>query len=431
MLGTICNGRPGLVLSILLTAAMLGAPFLCGQTAFAQSRRLIVEVGKGLKLDGTQNVESVFVADSNIADISKSPGDAHYIYGKAPGETTIIASDLSGKTLFTYDLVVIHGLSELKRMLSRRFQVGNLSISSARGSVLVSGIVDNEFVRQNLLTSLKSGLPDSVLIDELIVRRGKLVRLDVKLLEIARNQLEQYGIDWLALLSGSGGARNIAQSTENLNSVLNLLIDNGAATIAAESTLVTTNNRKATFSVGEEIAIPTFINNSNNGPNYAVDFKFVGIEVNFTPIWMPDKKVGLDIDSTSSNAQTNSRRINGNSFPNLSFRKLMTHVELESGRSFVVGGLSRLETSAALQKPRGEEVGFLRFLFGAERIESSQKDLIIVVTPHFDEAEKPTVAESVRIPQSNLEFILSRRAKISKLGAPTAIRIFGPAGFLY
>ncbi|WP_456791432.1 pilus assembly protein N-terminal domain-containing protein [Bradyrhizobium sp. USDA 4506] len=400
--------------------------------AFAQSRRLMVEVGKGMKLEGVQNAESVFVADPAIADVSKSPGDALFIYGKSPGGTTLIASDLSGKTLFKYDVVVIHPVSELRRMLAQRLKAGNISISSARGSILISGVVDDELERQNVIASLKSSVPDSVLIDELVVRKGKLIRLDVKLLEVARDKLERYGIDWLALISGTGATQTLTRSTASLNATLNLLTANGVATIVAESTLITVSNRKADFSVGEEIAIPTFaIANSASLNSFGIDFKFVGINVTFLPIIMPGGRVALEINSIVSNMQATARQINGNSFPNLASRKLTTNVELEGGRSTVIGGLSRLETSAALPKPSNGTSEFVRTLLGSEQIESLQKDLIIVVTPRFDDLDKPAVAQIVRPLQNNLEFILSRKVMASGSGDPASIRIIGPAGFLY
>lgn len=426
------RARASFALSTLLFVIVSGSPIFIGSEAFAGSGYLVIEVGKGLKLDGLENAESVFIADPSIADISKSPGNAHFIYGKTPGETTIIASSLSKTTLFSYTLVVIHGVSELRRMISKRFKVENLSLSSARGSLRVSGIVDSELVRENVLTSLKSNVPDSVLIDEMVVRKGNLIRLDVKLVEVARDRLEHYGMDWLALIVGSRHPHSSRQDTEKLIATLKLLTTNGVAAVAAETTLITMNNKKGTFLSGEEVAIPTVTGDASLGTgNVAANFKFVGTDVTVTPVLVPGGRISLEINAGISKLQAVPDQFNGNGLPSFVSRKLATHVEMESGQSLVIGGLSRLEATAPRHKLRDEEFGLLRRLFPGEERQSSQKDFVIVVTPRFDVFDRPTAAGVVRRPQSNLEFVISRRTRTSKSGIPASIHIVGPAGFLY
>ncbi|MCY1740488.1 pilus assembly protein N-terminal domain-containing protein [Ensifer sp. SL37] len=394
-------------------------------------QNLVVEVGKGLRLGRVANAESVFVADPSIADITSSPGEAVYVHGKAPGETTIIAADIAGKTLFQYNLVVVHNLSEIRRALNKRFAGEAVTLSSARGSVYVSGTVSDERTHQDVLATVRAAVPDGALIDEISVAQSQIVQLEVKLLEVRADQLERHGINWSIL-----AAANTNKQSGNLtsvDSVISLLIANGVATVAAESTLATVSNRKANFSVGEELAMPVFAaGDGSDARNFSVDFKFVGIDLSFTPVVLPSGKISLEIASEASSAQATARQINGNSFPNLVARKFTTNVDLESGRSFVVAGLSRLDTSANIQKPReGFGANALRTVIGKDQIESAQRDLVVVVTPRVAELQKPSVKELLPSSQTNLEFILDKKVHANRRSGSASVKLVGPAGFVY
>jgi pilus assembly protein CpaC len=397
-------------------------------------QRLVVEVGKGLRLDRLKEAESIFVADTNIADISASPGDAHFIYGKSAGETSVIAADISGQTLLQYDLIVVHNLVELRRMLSRRFGDQAVYINSARGSIFISGTVSDERTRQNILSSLDRSVPGSALIDELIVAQGNVIELHLRFVEVARERLEEYGIDWSILTSANANqGTSTTNSLGNIDVLLSLLLANGVATNATESTLTTVSNRKAEFWVGDEIAIPTFTGvKGANSEIFSIDFKFVGSNVDFLPTLLPGGRINLQINTTVSSIQPSARMINGNSFPNLASRRFSANVELGSGEGFVIASLSRMETLAHIQKPRDFLGGNLvRNIFGHDRIEAAQRDMLVVVTPRFGGPVTPTVNQVVMRPKSNLEYILSHIAEMGGKSDSKQLRLFGPSGFLY
>lgn len=398
---------------------------------FAQTQRLVLEVGKGLQLQGTNEAETLFVADPDVADLSSSPGEAHFLYGKRPGETTVIAVDVAGTRLFQYDVVVIHNLAAVQRMIAQRFPGVAISVRSARGSIYVSGTVSDERTYEAIIESLKNSVPDSILIDELAVAESRIVRLDVKLMEVARDQLESYGINWSMLASNGPGSCGQCTSVE-VDVLVKLLLEHGVASVLSETTLTTASQKKATFMVGEEIAVPTYASQESGlQPNFGVDYRFIGMNIGFTPQLTPGQKVNLEIDAEISNLRDTAQFISGNRVPNIASRKLETSVELESRQSYILAGLSQIDTNAATPKPRRNwgAVGELsRRIFGKDEITSRHRDLIIVVTPHFGERDKPSIAEVVDLQQSNLEYILSRK---SSGKYPTFIRLFGPSGFLY
>ncbi len=412
------------VLAILILSSIAGVES-------ARAERLVIEVGKGLQLRGSKETESLFVADPAIVDLSTSPGEAQFVYGKKPGETTVIGVDVAGKTLFRYDVIVIHNLNEIQRMLSQRFKDAHISLQSARGSIYVSGVAPDQLTYNAILESLKANMPDSALIDEIAVGESPIIKLDLTFMEVARERLENYGINWSVLVSSEHG-----NTTSNVGAWVKLLVDNGVGTVLSETTLTTINGKKASLMVGEQVAVPGAGYAVNNDPtriNFGVDYKFVGLAVDFTPELQAGNEVNLNVVSGVSSLGDNAQIISGNRIPGVAESKLTTSVRLSSGQGYILAGLSRLDTTASGNKPRDKWGGVgevVRSLFGHDNIRSRQRDLIIVVTPHFGESQQPSVAEVVNTQQTNLEYLLSMEGR-KKRGHPASVKLYGSPNFLY
>src|SRR5690606_21152247 len=174
------------------------------------------------------------------------------------------------RTLFQYDVVVIHNLAEVQRMLVQRFPGAHVTIWSARGSIYVSGIVADERTYQAIIESLRGSVPDSVLIDEIAVAESRIIRLDVKLMEVARDQLETFGINWSVLASASKDTCGSCTSID-VDVLMDLLLEHGVATVLSETSLTTISQKEATFMVGEEIAVPSRAAQEGEQPVFGVD----------------------------------------------------------------------------------------------------------------------------------------------------------------
>src|SRR5690606_10566406 len=150
-----------------------------------------------------------------------------------------------------------------------------------------------------VIESLRSSIPESVLIDEIAVAESRVVRLDVKFMEVDRDQLEVYGVNWSVLASSNRGGRCGQRcSSVEVNALMKLLLDNGVATVLSETTLTTISKKEASFMVGEEIAVPHYASSDGmTEPNFGVDYRFVGLNVGFTPHLLPGGRVNLMIES--------------------------------------------------------------------------------------------------------------------------------------
>ncbi|MCU0911100.1 MAG: pilus assembly protein N-terminal domain-containing protein [Rhodobacteraceae bacterium] len=429
--------RAVLVAAVLVLAAAVSA---------AAQDRIQIEVGKSVTLDDTASTETVFIADTSVADASVSPGNRVFVFGKAVGETTLITTEVGTGLERSFVIVVTHALSELRGTLERRFPGQSISVQSARGSILVSGVVSDESQRENVIATLSAASPGTTIIDELTVAGSNLIRLRVRLLEVNRNQVERFGIDWNGLVAASGffigtsdrGVIEIGRtesSADTLTAAIDVLVSNGVATIAQETTLSTVNGDRAEFAVGGEIPVPRYVSDNDGADdrNFQLDYKFVGTELVFIPSRAPGNKLGLTIESSITNASGTTATVNGNSFPNLSTRRFRTNVELGHGQSFAIAGLSRQSTNADLRQGRDNGLGrAVDAIFGADTISGSNQELVVIVTPFLGEErlEQPRITE-LPSPLSNLEFILSGGPSGHPGGGGITPGSLGPAGFKY
>lgn len=423
-----------------LAYTFLAIPYV-SECASAQ-QRLVVEQGKSILLSVGDDVDTVFVSDTTVADASISPNNRVFVFGKEVGQTSLIAT--SKDTDMAYTIVVTHKLSEIRDVLRQRFPGEQVAIESSRGSLMVTGVVSSDLVRSTLITSLESAAPNTTLIDRLNVASSNVIRLEVRLLEVSRNQVENFGIDWSATVTDNGfflgtsgrgvltlGESNTAESS--LNAALDVLVSNGIATIIQETVLSTVNGEEALFAVGGEIPIPTFISDSDGASdgNFQLDYRFIGTSLAFTPSIAPGNKLQLLIDSEVSNQAQTTSVVNGNTFPNLNTRSFRTNVELRDRQPFVIAGVSRADTLNDLRQDRG--TGFSRLvdsLFGQDRVSANSQELVVIVTPIMSGAEPEDPGRHLPKPMSNLQYILTQGGISAGKGASGA-SAHGAAGFRY
>lgn len=309
---------------------------------------------------------------------------------------------------------------------------------------MLTGIVSSDLVRSTMVTTLENVAPETAIIDRLNVASSNVIRLEVRLLEVSRNQVENFGIDWTATVTDNGfflgtsgrgvltlGESNTAESS--LNAALDVLVSNGIATIIQETVLSTVNGEEALFSVGGEIPIPTFIPDDNGGPdgNFQLDYRFIGTSLAFTPSTAPGNKLRLLIDSEVSNQAQTSSVVNGNTFPNLNTRSFRTNVELRDRQPFVIAGVSRSDTLNDLRQDRGTGLSrVVDSIFGQDRVTANSQELVVIVTPLLSESEPQDAQSRLPKPESNLEYIFSRRG-VSLGKASGQGSVHGAAGFRY
>lgn len=398
---------------------------------------IVIEIGKGIVVPDTRFAESIFVADVQVADVKSSPDETVFLYGKSIGTTTLIATGFDGKELFRHTVIVTHQIEDLNRMLKERFPSALVHLKSFRGSLYLTGTVPDQQTHDALIKSVLSAVTDAQIINELTVAASNIIRLDIKLLEVNRGKAEQFGVEWNAIFAANGyylnknnagvlrfGTDDSQQS--NLEVTLDLLQTNSIATVINETSLSTVFNKPANFEVGGAIPIPKFVT-TDNDRDFSIDYKFVGLKLAFSSTRVEGNKIHLDIQSDITTRDAQSVSVNGNQFPTISSRSVGTQVELANHQSFVIAGLTKQENLAILRQSNDSLLSRVASkILAADSITKSNQELVIVVTPSFNNGEDKT-NEIIKMltESSNIQHLLQQK------GARSDYRFQGQAGFIY
>jgi Flp pilus assembly secretin CpaC len=162
---------------------------------------------------------------------------------------------------------------------------------------------------------------------------------------------------------------------------LNLLMQSGHARVLSSPNLVTMPGREANFLVGGQIPIPFAA-----GPQQiAIVYKDFGVKLVVTPTILGEGNVETLIAPEVSDLDfQDGVNINGFVVPALKVSRLSTDVVTKAGESIVMGGLlRRLEQRNIDKIPLLGDLPILGKLFRSTRYQTSQTDVVFVMTPQI------------------------------------------------
>ncbi len=161
----------------------------------------------------------------------------------------------------------------------------------------------------------------------------------------------------------------------------------GISKLLAQPRLVTLSGNKADFLVGGEQAVPQV------GALGVAGVQFIpfGTKLNFLPIVLGNGRIHLEVEPevTSINGES-AYTINGTSstVAGRSTQRVHTTVELETGQTFVIGGLiQRTVTGATTKVPILGQLPFIGTFFSTKSFTEDEEELVVMVTPHLVDAQ--------------------------------------------
>jgi pilus assembly protein CpaC len=87
--------------------------------AASADTEVTLEVNAGKTVTLARPATTVFVANPEIADVqAPTNGASFFVFGKAPGRTSVFALGADGKPMVSYSVEVTHSLADLKRRLT-------------------------------------------------------------------------------------------------------------------------------------------------------------------------------------------------------------------------------------------------------------------------------------------------------------------------
>ncbi|MFT0533431.1 type II and III secretion system protein family protein [Castellaniella hirudinis] len=419
-------------------------------------------IGGGDLLQVSQEIGTAFVADPNIAEIQVPSPDKVLLMGVKSGTTTLYLLDKDGKEIRRETVVVQHNIGEIQRLLHQRFPAQRLELSSAPGSLMISGGVPDAETVEAIMRSLRPYLGENdTLINRLSLNSPTQVYLKVRVTEMNKSVTQKLGVNWAgltvqgsglvagiisgrALLPGDAAQGALVGATEgytflggytrdngSIFGLIDILDREGLVTVLAEPNLTAVSGQTASFLAGGEFPVPV----NQDSDKVTVEFKPFGVALDFTPTVLADDRISLKVRPEISELDTTSAiSVGGLSIPGLRVRRVETTVEMASGQSFAIGGLLQNDLSDIVSKIPGlGSVPVLGKLFSSSDYRNHKSELVVIVTPYL---VRPTSPDQLATPlsalraNSDIEDILSQRVHYDPLdgGLP---RLTGAAGFVY
>ncbi|HEX2813008.1 MAG TPA: type II and III secretion system protein family protein [Sphingopyxis sp.] len=415
----------GLVAATLISAPTQQASAQATQNA---SSSIDLSVGRGRLVSLSAPMTDIFVADDKVADVQVRSGRQLYVFGKAPGETSIYATDASGRVVYSTVARVGNNIETIDQMLTLAMPDAKITSNTMNGFVLLTGTVASPddaaeaerlvqaFVgdQTKVLSRLRTATPLQV---NLQVRIAEVNRSLVK--EISGNLLTQDrtgGFVGDAFRGRSAGTitRNPDGSTSytftkvpgtsslgaagrlfgmDLIASLDLGERSGMVATLAQPNLTAMSGETADFLAGGEFPIPI----PGNFAGTTIEYRKYGVSLAYTPTVLSNGRISLRVRPEVSELSTEGAiEMQGFQIPALTIRRTETTVELGSGESFMIAGLMNNRSIGAIDKIPGlGDVPILGTLFKSDSFRRGETELVIVVTPYL---VQPVSANEIKLP---------------------------------
>jgi pilus assembly protein CpaC len=242
-----------------------------------------------------------------------------------------------------------------------------------------------------------------------------MVQMQVRLVEVRRDQLQQLGLRWTSDIAGPAvsltlgavpGASGLRASLASvLDSRLELLEQRGLAYTLAEPTLSCRSGGVARFVSGGEIPIPV----TDGLGSTDVQYKEYGVILEVRPRADASGAIYADVDIELSQMDA---AVRVGDFPGFVKRRTSTAINTQAGDTIAIAGLvSRERSRDRTGVPGLSRIPGLGHLFRTSRQLERETELLILITPRsFDAgsgvnpdgtADQPAMIERARVLESS------------------------------
>jgi pilus assembly protein CpaC len=433
--------KTGLLCARLMTAsALVPLTGICGSSAWAQPPSplqsappasldvakpkpvhgsITLSAGNGQVIHLNAPATNVFTADPKVAEVRPASSNSLFVFGVAPGSTTVAVLDTSGALIAQYQVAVVPSNFDASMAKTAIGRGGRNAVSAhaTETGVSLGGHVATANDAEKAVLAAKGALPADGKVDNQMTTDEPIqVSLHVRVAEMSRTLTRELGVNWSAAtqlgreaafgvstsnllstvagVSPSEGQVQLGSSKAgySLDAVVDALSEDQLVHVLAEPNLTTMSGQPASFLVGGEFPIPvaTTQANGNNNGTFSIDFKQYGISLSFIPTVMSHNRISLHVRpevSQLDKANGVTSYVSGNvtlSIPALTVRRADTTVELGSGQSFAIAGLLSDQTTQGTQATPGlGDIPILGALFRSDSFTRAETELVIVVTPYI------------------------------------------------
>ncbi len=399
---------------------------------------------------------SVFAADPKVAEVRPASPTSLFVFGVAAGRTTVAALDNAGHQLALLTIVVKasgFGASEAESAIAQLSPESHVSIAATPQGMILSGEVPNAAAAEQAVAIAKQYAANGQKIENrLSVRDGVQVGLRVRIAEMNRVVVREFGVNWSKLGNIASFSTNLAtnpalatagltmptltKGIDGADAVLDALAQDNLVRILAEPTLVTMSGQTASFLVGGEFPIPI----AQEFGQISIQFQQYGVQLAFVPTVLSNGRISLHVrpevsELTNQGAVQLSVGPGAVSVPALTVRRAETTLQLGSGQSFAIAGLLEDRSTQIDNSVLGlGEIPILGALFRSDSFQRNQTELVIIVTPYIvrpvsdPNALVAPTTDAWRAPNDFERILLMRQ--VARGETPTPVHIPGDPGFI-
>lgn len=447
-----------------------------------QVKNITIEKNMAEFIEFDDQVAEVFVANPDIVDVQVDGTTGGYIFARKLGSTTIMIRGVDGDILHRFNIRVTHNIKDLREIVKRTYPNENVNLDSTPTGILLSGPISSSVVAKDIENIATGFLGEKEKVTNgTSISSPTQVLLSVKIAEVNRIALNQFGINWKAIASpehfmygiimgrntisdgtvagipagqfipagNSGGpgspvinsyAFRYKSPHYDITSLLDALDAEDLITILAEPNLMAVSGETASFLVGGEFPYPVPQNNT-----ISVQFKEYGIRLAFTPTVLDSSRISLKVAPEVSALDPENKLTvtifggTATEVPAIKTRKAETSVELGDGQSLAMAGLiSSSMNNHYDDLPGLADIPILGALFRSTKFQKNQTELVVTVTVYL---VNPTQnIQDLKLPTdnirraSNLDMLLYQRLnreniQVKEVCSPDDMQIVGDAGF--
>ncbi len=412
-------------------ALKLAAGDATSETSSLGSEEVIhLNVGRSQVLASPVPLRRIYIGNPAVLQSYTQGQKEVVITAKAAGISSLVLWDMEGGRRL-YSIAAAIDLDGLRASIHDAFPGVTVKVESVDGKVLLSGLVPTEAVSDGIskLTAVYS--KDVVNSLQLAPPRGKQVQLKLRIVEVDRTKMEQFGLNFISTGKNSVSTttgqytaplfNNPVGTGATVGDALNLsyfnipfglgltiqdLEEKQILQVLAEPTLTTMSGLPARFLSGGEFPFPVVQGGTGNSTAITIMFRPYGVKVDFTPTVNADGSIRLKVSPEVSTLDySNAVTISGFTIPALSTRRAETEVEIRDGESFVVSGLLDHRTTDSLSKIPGiGDIPILGQLFKSKSLNRSIVELVVIVTASIvDPLNQPQPTTEPKMVFPNME----------------------------
>ena len=352
-------------LCVLLPAVVFAARSAGAQTPVPTPvERITIAVGRSLPIDLANAATQIMITNPDVADAVVLSERSIVLNAKATGETDIL---LYGAALGRRHLRVAVYTATDRRQIAL-----NVKFAEVRRDALMELGVNVQYEAKNGKGSAGTGVLSPA-------------------------------IDGAAPIASSGLGRFVSGlstfGTKDLLAYIDAQQQAGKARSLAEPTLMAGNREDASFLAGGELPIPIAQPQPQGGSVITIVYRPFGVQLKFNAEVLSDSLIKLKVTPEVSSLDFgNGILISGFRVPALRSRKLETTLDVRPGQSLIISGMFNEEReSVRTGIPGLMRLPILGALFSSTRWQSSESELLVIVTPELIDPNNPPAANRIRL----------------------------------